>query len=147
MSSNEMLDRAITLAVAAHAGQTDRAGQPYILHPLRVMLAVEHPDERIVAVLHDVVEDSAVTLDDLAKVGFSATVIEAIDSVTKREGESYPQFVARAGQNIIGRAVKLADLRDNSDLNRIGQQNMTEADWDRHLKYTKAIEQLLSASA
>ena len=143
MSSNEMLDRAITLAVAAHAGQTDRAGQPYILHPLRVMLAVEHPDERIVAVLHDVVEDSAVTLDDLAKVGFSATVIEAIDSVTKREGESYPQFVARAGQNMIGRTVKLADLRDNSDLNRIGQQNMTEADWDRHLKYTKAIEQLL----
>jgi len=147
MSSNEMLDRAITLAVAAHAGQTDRAGQPYILHPLRVMLAVEHPDERIVAVLHDVVEDSAITLDDLAKVGFSATVIEAIDSVTKREGESYPQFVARAGQNMIGRTVKLADLRDNSDLNRIGQQNMTEADWDRHLKYTKAIEQLLSASA
>lgn len=100
MRSNEMLDRAIALAVAAHAGQTDRAGQPYILHPLRVML-----------------------------------------------GESYQQFVARAGQNIIGRAVKLADLRDNSDLNRIGQQNMTEADWDRNLKYSKAIEQLLSASA
>lgn len=109
------LERAIEIAASAHAGQTDKAGQPYILHPLRVMLAVSGGEaERIVAVLHDVLEDcpewGAVSL---AEAGFSETVVEAVESVTRRAGEEYMDYVLRAEANPIGRMVKIADLQDN----------------------------------
>lgn len=108
------LETAIRIAVAAHAGQVDKAGAPYILHPLRVMLSLSGEAERIAGVLHDVVEDcEGWSLDRLRSEGFPEVVIAGIDAVTKREGESYPEFCQRAGQNAIGRAVKIADLRDN----------------------------------
>src|SRR4249919_1931207 len=109
------LERAIGIAAKEHEGQTDKAGAPYILHPLRMMLRLSTADERITAVLHDVVEDCGVSLDALRTQGFSETVIQAIDSVTKRRGESYEAFVLRAAAHPIGRRVKLADLEDNSD--------------------------------
>jgi (p)ppGpp synthase/HD superfamily hydrolase len=130
------LERAVAIAAAAHQGQLDKAGKPYLLHPLRVMLSVSSNDARIVAVLHDVVEDTSATVGDLRAEGFSETVLDALDSVTKREGEGYMDFVARAASNPIGREVKLADLADNCDLGRIASP--TQRDHDRIAKYRTA---------
>ena len=113
------LERAIVIAAEAHAGQRDKAGDPYILHPLRVMLAVTAPEERIVAVLHDVVEDTSWTLDALRAEGFSNEVVAAVDAMTRRDGEDYFEFVRRAVAHPIARPVKIADLRDNMDRARI----------------------------
>src|SRR5215467_11229904 len=114
------LERAIAIAAEAHAGQVDKAGASYVLHPLRMMLAVQQTEERIVAVLHDVCEDCpGWDFARLRREGFSERIIEALDAVTKRDGEDYDAFVRRAAADPIGRAVKLADLRDNCDLSRI----------------------------
>lgn len=131
------LERAIAMASNAHEGQVDKAGAPYVLHPLRMMLRLSNTDERITAVLHDVVEDCGVSLEMLRAEGFSERVIEAIDSVTRRPEESYDDFVLRAALNPIGRRVKLVDLQDNSDLSRI--TNPTTHDYERIEKYRRAI--------
>ncbi|MEI6302580.1 MAG: GTP pyrophosphokinase [Betaproteobacteria bacterium] len=132
------LERAIAIAAEAHMGRVDKAGVPYILHPIRVMLNVTTPDERIVAVLHDVVEDSDWNEDDLRTEGFSETVLAGLKSVTKSsEDEPYDEFVARAAKNPIGLRVKLADLKDNLDLSRIA--NPTEQDFARMEKYRRAV--------
>lgn len=131
------LERAITIAAQAHAGQVDKAGLPYILHPLRVMLALSTPEERIVGVLHDVIEDSRWTLQDLRQQGFTAEVVEAVDAVTRRPHESYEQFVLRAVRNPIGRQVKRADLTDNCDRSRIARP--TDKDRQRLEKYESAL--------
>ena len=131
------LERAISIATEAHAGQFDKAGAPYSSHPLRVMRAQASEDARIVAVLHDVVEDCpGWTFERLEAEGFSATVIEALRLVTKIDGEPYKDFVKRAAGNPISRAVKLADLQDNMDLTRIA--NVTERDLERVEKYMRA---------
>lgn len=136
------LERAIAIAAAAHEGQLDKANEPYILHVLRVMLRLQAPEERIAAVLHDVVEDTAWSFDRLRAEGFSETIIEAIDSVTHREGESYEDFVLRAKAHPIGRRVKMADLEDNSDQTRLGE--ITDRDRARLEKYRRAMEALTS---
>ncbi|VVO82417.1 HD domain-containing protein [Pseudomonas sp. H22_DOA] len=138
----QTLERAIAIAAAAHAGQLDKGGAPYILHPLKVMLRMTTLEERIVAVLHDVVEDCDISLDDLRKEGFSEEVLTAIQSVTKVPGESYEDFVERAAQNPIGRVVKLADLEENSDLSRIASPSWD--DLERVEKYRRAIARLRS---
>jgi hypothetical protein len=131
------LERAVAIAAQAHLGQVDKAGAPYLLHPLRLMLQMEANDERIVAVLHDVVEDSDWSLERLREEGFSEVVLGAIDSVTRREDETYEEFVLRASRNPIGRRVKRADLEDNSDLSRIS--NPTARDHERVAKYERAM--------
>jgi (p)ppGpp synthase/HD superfamily hydrolase len=132
------LDRAIVIATEGHSGVKDKGGAPYILHPLRMMLSLTPPDERIVAVLHDVCEDCpGWTLARLKAEGFPDHIIAALDSVTKREGEDYFAFVRRAAANPIGRHVKLADLEDNCDLSRITAP--TERDYLRIEKYRRAI--------
>lgn len=113
------IDDALRIAVRVHAGAVDKAGQPYILHPLRVMLRLSTETERVVAVLHDVVEDSDVTLDDLRREGFSDEVIDAVDHVTRREGETYETFIERIAPHPLARRVKLADLEDNMDVTRL----------------------------
>ena len=138
----QTLERAIAIAATAHAGQVDKGGAPYILHPLKVMLRMTTLEERIVAVLHDVVEDCEISLDDLRKEGFSEVVLTAIQSVTKVPGESYEDFVERAAQNPIGRVVKLADLEENSDLSRIASPSWE--DLERIEKYRRAIGRLRS---
>ena len=138
-----MLERAIEIAVEAHKGQVDKGGQPYILHPLRVMMSVDLELEKIVAVLHDVVEDSNWTFEALLAEGFSIEVIEALQSVTKESpDEDYDLFIQRAMHNPIGRKVKLADLRDNLDVTRITE--LVEKDLQRINKYKKALK-ILSA--
>jgi (p)ppGpp synthase/HD superfamily hydrolase len=139
---SQTLERAIAIAAAAHEGQVDKGGVPYILHPLKVMLRVTTLEERIVAVLHDVVEDTGISLEDLRNEGFSETVLTAIASVTKVPGESYEAFVERAALNPIGRVVKLADLEENSDLSRIAQPSWE--DLERIEKYRRAMGVLRS---
>ena len=138
-----MLERAIGIAVEAHKGQLDKGGNPYILHPLRVMMSVDLDLEKIVAVLHDVVEDSNWTFEALLAEGFSNEVIEALKSVTKKsDNEDYDSFILRAIRNPIGHKVKIADLRDNLDVTRIS--DITDKDVKRINKYKKALK-LLSA--
>jgi (p)ppGpp synthase/HD superfamily hydrolase len=119
------LEDAIALAVKVHRGQVDKGDQPYILHPLRVMFRLETDEERIVAVLHDVVEDSDTTLKDLREMGYSKKIVEAIDHLTRREDESYDEFVERAAANPLACRVKLADLEDNMDIKRYPSLNDT----------------------
>ncbi len=136
------LERAIEIAAKAHSGQQDKAGEPYILHPVRVMLRVTTEQERIAAVLHDVVEDTDVSLDELRGEGFAEAVIQAIDALTKREGESRIDAAHRAAANTIARIVKLADNAENSDLSRIA--NPTERDLARMKEY-EAVRAILLA--
>lgn len=134
------LERAIEIAASAHAGQHDKAGQPYVLHPLRVMLSVSSDEERIAAVLHDIVEDTSWTVDDLRQEGFSDVVIEAVTALTKTAGESRIEAARRAAKNTVARAVKLADITDNMDLSRI--PDPTASDYARMEEY-KAVKTLL----
>ena len=135
------VERAIQIAVEAHAGAKDRGGKPYILHPIGVMMRCETEDEKIVAILHDVVEDTEWTFEALRKEGFLETIIEALETVTKHsEDEDYDEFVQRSLKNEIGRKVKIADLRENLDVTRIGELN--EKDIERINKYKRALKTL-----
>jgi (p)ppGpp synthase/HD superfamily hydrolase len=134
------LERAIEIAATAHAGQQDKAGAPYILHPLRVMLAQKEPAQRIAAILHDVVEDTPWTLEQLRAEGFSDDVLSAVDALTKRKGEDYFAFVDRAGRDPVARAVKIADIRDNMDVSRTA--GVTDRDRERLEKYRQALTRL-----
>jgi (p)ppGpp synthase/HD superfamily hydrolase len=136
------IEKAISIATEAHKGDVDKAGSPYILHPLRVMFQMETEEEMIAAVLHDVLEDTAITPDQLKEMGFSERVREALDSVTKRAGETYEDFVRRAASHPIGKKVKLADLRDNMDLSRL--ERITDKDLERLKKYHNALKILKS---
>lgn len=127
------LERAIEIAARAHAGQRDKAGAPYVLHPLRLMLAMRTEAERMAAVLHDVVEDTGVTLADLRAEGFPADVLEAVEALTKRPGESRLDAARRAKLHPIARAVKLADVADNMDRGRLA--DLTERDLVRLREY------------
>lgn len=126
------------MAAKAHEGKADKAGAPYILHPIRMMLLLGTLEEQMTAILHDVVEDSGWTLDKLRAEGFPEAIIDATDSVTRRANETYEDFVRRAARNPIGRRVKLVDLEDNCDLSRIA--NPTVRDRERIEKYRRAIE-------
>ena len=134
------LDRAIELAKQHHEGQTDKAGKPYIDHPLRVMNQVESEEEKIVAVLHDIVEDTNISLDDLRNEGFSEKVVSAVECLTKQDGENYDSYIERISFNPLAVKIKLADLEDNSDLTRLPE--VTDKDLERLEKYDKALEKL-----
>lgn len=139
------LERAIAIAASAHAGQVDKAGLSYILHPLKVMLRVDGQDARMCAVLHDVVEDTEVTLAALKAEGFTDEVLSAIDALTKRPGETRLQAAVRARDNPIARIVKLADNAENMDLSRL--PHPTEKDLARHAEYAAVRALLLGQDA
>ncbi len=141
------IERAIEIAVEAYKGVLDKGGNPYILHPLRMMFTVNTEKEKIVAVLHDVIEDAADwDFERLEKNGFSVVVIEALRSVTKKtKDEDYEAFVERAMVNPIGRQVKIADLKDNMDVTRIGE--LTDRDRERLNKYKRALKKLTTDGA
>lgn len=147
------LEDAILLAVLAHKGQRDRADVPYILHPLHVMLEMDHQDEdaMIVAVLHDVVEDTKVTSAYLRSKGYPEHIVEAVDCLTKREDavaagtgvydakgkERYSYFIRRVKQNPLATKVKIADLKHNSDLGRL--KKVESWDLARLDRYQRAL--------
>lgn len=137
------IEDAIELAVRCHRGQTDKYDQPYILHVLGVAGRCRSIEEKIVAFLHDTVEDKHVTFDDLRKTGFSERVISAVERLTRRKGEQYTAFVDRIAPDPLARAVKLADLEDNMDVRR-SNRPMKQKDAERLEKYRQAW-QMLSA--
>lgn len=138
-----MLNKAIEIAAKAHSGQIDKGGAPYILHPLRVMLNCESEAAKVCAALHDVIEDTNITLDDLKAEGFTDEIITILDCLTKRDGESYDYFIDRVLTNETACRVKLADLTDNMDLTRI--QNPTVKDEERIKKYKLAADRISDA--
>ncbi|MGG0753865.1 HD domain-containing protein [Brevibacillus laterosporus] len=135
-----MAVEAVLLATKAHANQQDKGGQPYILHPLRVMMYMPSDEARAVAVLHDVLEDTDVTADDLREAGFPKEVVEAVMILTKNSKEDYDSYIKRVKQNQLARAVKIADIKDNLDLTRIAEPR--EADVARIEKYKRALKEL-----
>jgi (p)ppGpp synthase/HD superfamily hydrolase len=130
------LAHAIALAAEAHKHQKDRAGKPYILHPLRIMFTMQTEAEMTVAVLHDVVEDTAWTLDKLRHEGFAEDIIQAVDCLTKRDGEPYQALINRAKKHPLAARVKIGDLEDNMNVRRM--ETLTHDDLDRLRKYHAA---------
>ena len=140
-----MLEKAIEIAVEAHRGQIDKAGREYILHPMRVMLRGRNDTEMIVGILHDVVEDTPVTLDMLRLEGFSEEVLAAIDCITKNKGESYGTFIDRVLANPLATQIKLYDMEDNLNRDRIPYPTpKDEARFQKYEKYHKVILQKLT---
>lgn len=136
-----LLDRAIYIAAGAHNGQIDKAGAPYIHHVLRVMLAMDTEAERVVAVLHDLLEDCPDwTAERLAEAGIPAWAVEAVQALTRGEDEGYDAFVLRVAKNPLAAAVKRADLMDNMDLTRL--PNPGPGDRQRVRKYERALATL-----
>jgi (p)ppGpp synthase/HD superfamily hydrolase len=140
------LENAIAIAATAHKGQTDKAGAPYILHPLRMMMKMADRAAQIAAVLHDVVEDSPDedkwTFERLIEAGFDDEVVEAVNCLTKREGEGYEEFIRRAATNPVACRVKIADLEDNMNVLRIGE--IRPRDLERLEKYHRSWRYLSS---
>ena len=138
------IEQAIEVALKAHAGQVDKAGQPYILHPLRVMMTVESASlasARVVAMLHDVVEDSEWTVEGLASAyGLTPDEQAALRLLTHDDGEEYAAYVENVAANPLARAVKVADLRDNLDVTRLPE--VTEKDAKRIAKYVASLRRL-----
>ena len=139
-----MLEKAIEIAVEAHRGQIDKAGKEYILHPMRVMLRGRNDTEMIVGILHDVVEDTPITIDMQRLEGFSEDKLTAIECVTKRRGESYGTFIDRVLTNPLATQVKLYDMEDNMNRDRIPYPTpKDEARFRKYEKYHKVILQQL----
>ncbi|MGK7876829.1 MAG: GTP pyrophosphokinase [Xenococcaceae cyanobacterium] len=145
MNQEALLNQAIELARKAHEEQVDKAGKPYIGHPIRVMNNLATVEEKIVGILHDVIEDSDITLENLTALGFPQVLVEAIDAITKRSGENYEAYLSRVMSNPIALRVKIADMRDNMDKSRIAEP--TEKDCERLKKYQATLPRLLEALA
>lgn len=134
MSNYEL---ALKIATEAHKGQVDKAGVPYINHPLTVASLVETEEEKIVALLHDTIEDTNITEQDLLNYGFSNKIVEAVKLLTHNKDVPYMDYVAKIKDNELARKVKIADLTHNSDLSRL--KEITDKDKKRYKKYQKAL--------
>jgi len=134
------LQKALEIAVEAHNGQQGKDGSPYVLHPIRLMLSLESNDARIAALLHDVVEDTPVAIDDLRSAGFSETVLEAIRLLTHLDHDDYDEYVEKLSKNPLARQVKLADLTDNMNIKRLPE--VREKDLQRLAKYHRVWKKL-----
>ena len=136
----KQLEKAIAIALKAHQNQIDKGGKVYILHPLRIMLQMPTEELQIIAILHDVVEDSNYTFDNLKKEGFSVRIIKALQALTKQDNEQYEDFIKRVKNNTLATKVKIADIKDNSNIKRI--KNPKIKDLERIKKYKKALKML-----
>ena len=134
------LQRALEIAVGAHKGQKEKDGSPYVLHPIRLMLSLDSNDARIAALLHDVVEDTPVTIDELHSEGFSGTVLEAVGLLTHLDHDDYDTYVEKLSRNPVARQVKLADLTDNMNIKRL--PDVREKDLQRLSKYHRVWNKL-----
>lgn len=138
MKSLKMLSKALEICYKAHNNQVDKAGKPYYLHPIQVALMCDSTKEKIVALLHDVIEDTSYTIDDLIEIGFDNEIIEAVECLTKRKAEQYEYYIKRVSQNPIAKKVKLNDMTHNCDLTRF--EKPTSEDLKRVEKYKKYIQ-------
>jgi (p)ppGpp synthase/HD superfamily hydrolase len=149
-SPSPTLEDAIALAAHWHRGQQypSLMGEPFILHPLRVLLQVDSDDARIVAALHDVLEDTACSMGELRRAGYSEQVIEAVDRLTRRDGEAYEAYIERIAEDPLARQVKLADLTDNLANNRrLADASAQQDVQERISRYERAIARLQAATA
>jgi (p)ppGpp synthase/HD superfamily hydrolase len=135
-----LIDISLKIAIDAHEGQVDKAGKPYIMHPIRLMLKMHDEKAMSAAVLHDVIEDSTMNEEDLRRRGIPDDVIEAVFCLTKKENEPYDTFIERASKNIIAKQVKIADIEDNMDILRL--PDLSEEDLKRFKKYHRAWKKL-----
>jgi (p)ppGpp synthase/HD superfamily hydrolase len=140
MLMQQLLEKAISIALQAHAGKSDKGGNPYILHPLRIMFEMATTEEKIVALLHDVVEDSSISLQILKQNKFSVKVLNAVALLTKGKDQSYTDYILAIKSNPLAKKVKLADLKDNMDKSRL--KKTTESDKARLRKYRSAYKLL-----
>lgn len=143
-SLEDQLEQAIQLASTKHYGQRDKSGKPYIFHLIHVMNNVNNLSSKIVAILHDILEDTDMTKSDLINLGFCENIVEAIDILTKPKQEVYMNYIKEVSQNSISKEVKLADLKHNMDLTRL--ETISEKDLKRVEKYVKSYKYLTSNS-
>ena len=139
-SKQSMLELALSITTEAHRGQFDKSGIDYIEHPIFVASQVDSEEEKAVALLHDVIEDSSVTAEELLNAGLPETVVTAVQILSKKKGQDYQTYLKTVKSNPLARAVKLADLKHNSDLSRL--ETITDKDLERLEKYKKAIDYL-----
>jgi len=136
----QLLEKAISIALKAHSGKTDKGGNPYILHPLRLMITMQTTEEKIVALLHDVVEDSTTTIQQLKDEKFPQRILTAVSLLTKKEKQEYSDYILAIKKNTLATKVKLADLKDN--MNPMRLKKVAEADKQRIKKYKAAYKLL-----
>jgi len=139
-SKQPMLELALSIATKAHRGQFDKVGIDYIEHPIFVASQVDSEEEKAVALLHDVIEDSSVTAEELLNAGLPETVVTAVQILSKKKGQDYQTYLKTVKSNPLARAVKLADLKHNSDLSRL--ETITDKDLEGLEKYKKTIDYL-----
>ncbi len=140
-----LIEQSLKIALEAHAGQKDKAGWPYVLHPIRMMLKMDSEIGMAAALLHDVLEDSNLTAETLREEGIPPEVVEAVLCLTRQENEPYEDFIERAAKNPIARKVKKADLEDNIDLLRL--REIKDRDIERMKKYHIAWNRIKSVPA
>ena len=139
---SQYLHKAITIACEAHQGQSSINGEPYILHPLRLLIKAKSNEERIITVLHDVIEKSNISLADLKNKGFDQNIINSIDSLSRRRSESYIEYIGRLMQNKISVKIKLLDLADNIKMH---SENNDNGIYDaKIIQYQNALKQIRS---
>lgn len=147
MKKGELLGKVLVLATNAHAGQFDKGGKPYILHPLAVMSLLNSDDEELqcIALLHDVIEDTKTTWKELEETGCTPRIIDAVRALTKMPGQSYDEYKEVVFQNKDAMLVKMADLRHNTDIRRL--KGVSQKDIDRLAKYNRFFLELQSRQA
>ena len=138
---NKLLDKAISIAVDSHSGQVNDEAEPYVLHPLRMMFIAVTIEEKIIAVLHDVIEKTTIDLEYLRSAGFSDRIVLAIDALSRRPQESYDRYIDRVRENELAIKVKIIDLDDNISSLNFGKSQDIES--DKFLKYQKARDTLI----
>ena len=137
---HDLLDKAIVIAVESHSGQVNSSGEPYVLHPIRMMVKANTIEEMIIAVLHDVIEKTSIDMEYLMDAGFSDKVVQAIDSLSRRPKESYDNYIDRVSKNKLATKIKIIDLEDNMFL--LDTDKLDQKISSRYLKYKKAIIRL-----
>ena len=142
LSYNEQFQIALELAVEKHKNQTDKAGNPYILHPLHVMENVNNKEGKIVAILHDIIEDTDITENYLLKIGLSKRIVDAVVALTRSEDRDYQEYIKNLSSNPLAKEVKIADLEHNMDLKRL--PTLEEKDLERNRKYQIAYHYLIN---
>jgi (p)ppGpp synthase/HD superfamily hydrolase len=144
MKKGELLSKAILIATNAHHGQFDKGGNPYILHPFKVMSLLEETDEELqcVALLHDVIEDTKTSFQDLRDAGMTDRVIEAVRLLTKMPGQTYEEYKAGVFSNVDAMKVKKADLTHNTDARRL--KGVSEKDIERVARYHRFMWEILA---
>lgn len=142
LSYNEQFQIALELAVEKHKNQTDKAGNPYILHPLHVMENVNSKEGKIVAILHDIIEDTDITENYLLKIGLSKRIVDAVVALTRSEDMDYQEYIKNLSSNPLAKEVKLADLEHNMNLKRL--PTLEEKDLERNRKYQIAYHYLIN---